>query len=122
MLEIFFRIIGWLLYATDVITDAMTGFTYLDGPKIDTSRFGKENFSDYTMEICQDFENYSHPIWGSLAIGLTWAPALACIPGIFEALKFFKKRDEELKVGYWSVTFLLVFLLILLWPVLGIVM
>ena len=129
MLELFFRIFGWLLYAIDVITDVLTGFGYLNGAKIDQSRFGKENFTDYTIETCQDFENYSHPIWGSIALGLTWAPAIACIPVVLEVLAQKKKNNRRLvnvrrktEEGYWNLTFLLIFLLFLLWPVLGIMM
>ena len=60
----------------DVITDILNGLDYIDGRTLP---------SNVTI-ICDELSSYSHPIWGSVAIGLTWLPALPiCVSAIAEA-------------------------------------
>ena len=76
----FYRIVGWCLYSTDVVTDIYSGANFIAGESIDYSKFGNSNFTNYTRNVCNDFDSYSHPIWGTLGISLAWAPGIALLP------------------------------------------
>ena len=122
-----FRIFGCFQYCMDVVTDVVTGATFIRGKPIDHSLFGKENFSNYTEDVCNRFESFSHPIWGSLVIALTWTPALALLPPLFVRWWNFycgkwNSPKTDAAAYSWTKTIFISLTFILLWPFSGIVM
>ena len=119
------RVLGSILYSMDVVTDILTGVYLIRGKSIDYERLGSEN---YTVEFCEHFEKYSHPIWGSLMIAFSWAPAIIFVPALF-SLWYSRKRNEDNSLvqhgihtePYWK-TGLMTFLFVCIWPLTGIVM
>ena len=128
---VFFNAIGCILYIFDVVTDTLTGLFYISGKNMDSYMFGNRNITNYTNPVCEEFDDYSHPVWGSLVLGLIWAPALSSLPSLlvmFARAKEQKSRVEEQgKVGNMREfpdrkTLLLVLIMILFWPVSGLIM
>ena len=69
-----------VLHAIDVVTDIVSGVDLASGTKIDHTQFGKENYDNYTKDICNDLIVYSHPVWGLVNIGIAWIPVVTFIP------------------------------------------
>ena len=107
-----FRIFGIFLYIIDVTTDIISGASFISGANIDYSMFGKENFSNYTNDVCQDYSNYSHGILGSLNILYVWVPVFTLLPVLTTCWKW---------DGYscWKYIPVLI-VLVIFWPIVGI--
>ena len=114
-----------------MITDILTGFFYVSGTEIDSDKFGNRTFTNYTDRVCDNFDANSHPIWGSLVLGLTWAPGLSSLPSLlvmFIRAKEQKTRVEQQgKIGNANEfpnrkTVILVLLMIIFWPFTGLIM
>ena len=118
-----------VLYATDVVTDLLTGWYFVNGTVIDQERFHNKSYSNYTNLICSEFELYSHPIWGSMVFIFSWAPAIALVPPLFASVYDKTKIEGNLSPAqlgvyvepYWKTIFILS-LLVIVWPLTGIVM
>ena len=110
---------------------------YIDGQKIDYTKFRKQNFTDYTLEICQNLEGYSHPVWGSIALALIWSPVIASAISISNAFCIQWKRERKLLErplaihqsnihtpypGLWILTIFSVILIAITWPLAGIIL
>ena len=134
-----YRIIGWCLYSTDVVTDIYSGANFIAGESIDYSKFGHSNFTNYTRDVCNDFDSYSHPIWGTLGICLAWAPGIALLPPLMMHMrgqiirKFADLRTLQdsrntshgptpTSQDSWTKTVFITIVIIIFWPLSGIIM
>ena len=117
-----FQIVGCGLYSTDVITDILTGVSYISGKTIEWTALDNDNFN---KSFCDKFDTYSHEIWGSLCIALAWTPAIALIPPL---ISFWKQlysgalRGPNVSSDSWIKTTAISISLIIFWPVAGILM
>ena len=95
-----FRLSGCLLYVADIITDIISGLAFVKGERIDNMKFGNSNFTNYTDEVCDNFDDYSHPIWGYLVIAISWAPVLSFIPRMVSDSQFIIRSKKNTKKYY----------------------
>ena len=134
-----YRIVGWCLYSTDVVTDIYSGANFIAGESIDYSKFGHLNFTNYTRNVCNDFDSYSHPIWGTLGICLAWAPGIALLPPLMMHMRGqFIRKFADLRTlqgsrktsrsltptsqDSWTKTVFITIVIIIFWPLSGIIM
>ena len=61
-------------YVFDIVTDIVNGADYLHGNSLPLEIRNE-------TEVCQDLKSYSHPVWGSLTICLTWLPGIIYLIG-----------------------------------------
>ena len=121
-----FRMLGSFLYSTDVVTDLLTGISFIGGQTIDQTKLGGQNYS-YTKDVCAHFVDYSHPIWGFLVISISWAPGVILLPPLVSL--WYSRSQSEKKLtqfgahveSYWK-TVSITILLICIWPLTGIIM
>lgn len=73
--EFLFQIFSQTLYIVDVVTDVYSGTTLIQGIEINKTRFGIGYNENYTINVCEDFINHSHPIWSILNIAFAWIPS-----------------------------------------------
>ena len=127
--SIFLQLSRCILYATDVITDLITGSYFINGTYIDQELFGNANHTNYTNLVCDEFDQYAHPIWGSMVFLFSWAPAIVLVPPLFASVYKRTKIEGELApaqlgrnvVSYWR-TIIYISILIMVWPLTGIIM
>ena len=134
-----YRIVGWCLYSTDVVTDIYSGANFIAGESIDYDKFGHSNFTNYTRKVCNDFDSYSHQIWGTLGICLAWAPGIALLPPLMmhmrgqiirkfadlRTLQGQRKTSRSLTPNSqdsWTKTVFITIVIIIFWPLSGIIM
>ena len=70
-----FKILGLLLYVTDVGFDAANGINYLQGIPLPNS-ISNQSSTDETSELCTKWEEYRHPWWGTLTFLIIWSGTL----------------------------------------------
>ena len=108
---VFVRFLGLSLTISDVITDIINGDDYIHGADVD---------ADVDADVCADINNYSHPIWGSVAIGIAWLPALPiCANEIVYIWQTYGNRYTPIKS---LKMFLFVIFLSATWPITGLLM
>ena len=100
------RIFSTGLMAFDVVTDYINGYDYIGVDKL--PYLGNNT-------ICDNLQNYQHPIWGSVAIGLSWMPGIPIfVYQIAMATRIFN-RQFTLKEAFLSC--LSATLILLFWPI-----
>ena len=126
-LEVAIRGIGWCLYFADVVTDIYSGAVFITGDTMDYTKFENENYTNYTRNVCDNFDSYSHPIWGTVVISLAWVPAIVLLPPLLmhwseQASGKIWKRDDQTSNESWGKTIVITLLLLVIWPLSGIIM
>ena len=119
------NIFGWGLYTTDVVTDIWTGVTFITGKNIEWSDL---EYFNYTNETCAQFATYSHIKWGSLCIFLAWAPGMVIFPSLLTLWqklytgRLRTRNAQHTSTDSWVITMLLSTILILFWPLAGVIL
>jgi len=99
-----FRIFGLFLMILDTSTDLMNGLDFFG--------FDKLILSDET--ICEDLQNYKHPIWGSVAIGLSWLPGLPVF--IFQVTNTIANLNNDSTIKGSVLSFASALFTFIFWP------
>ena len=116
--EIAFKIFGLVMYSIDVVTDFVSGASFISGPKIDYEKFGNTSFTNYTEGICNELVDYSHPIWGALNIAVAWLPGVTLAPPL---IFHWNKTGNEFKIN-WAQKVLILMSLVAFWPFIGLLL
>ena len=101
---------GLILNGTDVTTDILNGLDYISRSPLPTN---------YSLQ-CDAMNNWSHPVWGGIAIGLAWLPALPIIAFAFSRYiqRLSTKSERNKPIRY----FLFILFAFLLWPIMALFM
>jgi len=106
-----FRLFGLLLMTVDVFTDILNGLDYIGIFKLP--------LEDNEM-VCEQLQNYQHPVWGSVAIGLSWMPGIPFF--IYQIADTFRKHGSQYKIRQSLYNCLTATFTLLFWPLCSILM
>ena len=111
------KLFGVGLYVYDVVSDLLNGSSYICGEEVNIDLLKNPNNTEYRDEVCDNLVKYSHPVWGTLTVSLTWLPSLCLLFVLWSALH----SKPTLKKNHFKLACLHVFVY-LLWPFCGILL
>ena len=111
------KLFGVGIYVYDVVSDLLNGSSYISGEEVNVDILNNPNHTEYRDEVCDNLVKYSHPVWGSLTVALTWLPSLCLLFVLWSALH----SKPTLKKKHFMLACLHVFVY-LLWPFCGILL
>ena len=95
----------------DVFTDILNGIDYIG--------VGKLPLDDNNL-VCEELQNYQHPIWGGVAIGLSWMPGVPIF--IYQISDVFRKYRKDYNLKESLINCSTAALTLILWPIASILM
>ena len=111
-----FDLVSVILHIVDVATDIFSAVDLVSGTEINHTMYGKENYENYTIHVCNDLIDYSHPIWASINLLFVWIPVVTFIPRL---ISHWKSSSSEIHV---SKKVFALCAMIIFWPLIGIIL